>query len=172
MVKTGVLKLRDDSSKLHTRAALQARRAPNESAASPRWTGQVPPTEEGMTQTVGSLHSSGSHSSGPEQSQAEWPQATAPALSPNKDVAPGSMALPPYPMPGGHTSQDQPPATDIVSGGPSATLAAALNDKLDRITQQFDWLEHRQDTAERHSDDLAQQLQLLLQWAQQCDEAE
>ena len=48
----------------------------------------------------------------------------------------------------------------------------ALNDKLDRIAQQFDWLERRQDAAERHSDDTAQQLQLLLQWARQRDEAE
>ena len=75
-------------------------------------------------------------------------------------------------MPGGCTSQDRPPATDVVSGGPSAVLAAALNDKLDRIAQQFDGLERHQDAAERHSDDAAQQLQLLLQWAQQHDEAE
>ena len=75
-------------------------------------------------------------------------------------------------MPGGRTSQDRLPATDIVSGGPSATLAAALNDKLDWITQRFDRLECHQDAAERHSDDLVQQLQLLLQWARQCDEAE
>ena len=121
---------------------------------------------------AGSLHSSGLHSSGPEQSQAEQPQATAPAPSPNEDVAPGSTTLPPYPMPGGRTSQDRLPATDIVSGGPSAVLAAALNDKLDRITQQFDRLECRQDAAECHSDDVVQQLQLLLQWAQQRDEAE
>ena len=66
------------------------------------------------------------------------------------------MTLPPYPMPGGHTSQDRPPATDIVSGGPSTVLAAALNDKLDRIAQRFDQLECRQDTAECHSDDVAQ----------------
>ena len=38
-------------------------------------------------------------------------------------------------MLGGHTSQDRPPATDPVSGGPSATLAVALNDKLDQVTQ-------------------------------------
>ena len=75
-------------------------------------------------------------------------------------------------MPGGRTSQDRPPATDIVSGGPSAVLAAALNDKLNRIAQRFDQLERRQDAAERHSDDVVQQLQLLLQWARQCDEAE
>ena len=111
------------------------RRAPNESAASPRRAGQVPPTEEGTTQTAGSLHSSGLHSSGPEQSQAERPRATALALSPNKDVAPGGTTLPLYPMLGGHTSQDRPPATDIVSGGPSTVLAVALNDKLDQIAQ-------------------------------------
>ena len=75
-------------------------------------------------------------------------------------------------MLGGCTSQDQPPAIDVVSGGPSTVLAAALNDKLDQIAQRFDWLERHQDAAERHSDDAAQQLQLLLQWAQQCDEAE
>ena len=137
MVKTGALKLHDDSSNLHTQATSQVQRAPNESAASPRWTGQVPPTEEGMTQMVGSLHSSGSHSSRPEQSQAERPQATAPAPSPNEDVAPGSTTLPPYPMPGGRTSQDRLPATDIVSGGPSTVLAVTLNDKLDWITQRF-----------------------------------
>ena len=113
-----------------------------------------------------------SHSSRPEQSQAEQPRATALAPSPNEDVALGSMTLLPYPMPGGHTSQDRPPATDIVSGGPSAILAAALNDKLDRIAQRFDRLEHRQDAAKHHSDDAVQQLQLLLQWAWQRDEAE
>ena len=172
MVKTGASKPCDDSLNPHTQATSQVQRAPNESAASPRWTGQVPPTEEGMTQTVGSLHSSGSHSSRPEQSQAEWPQATAPAPSPNEDVAPGSTTLPPYPMPGGRTSQDRPPATDIVSGGPSAVLAAALNDKLDQMAQRFDQLERRQDAAEHHSDDAVQQLQLLLQWARQCNEAE
>ena len=139
---------------------------------SPRRTGQVPPAEEGTTQPAGSLHSSGSHSSGPEQSQAEWPRVTAPAPSPNKDVALGGMTLPLYPRLGGHTSQDRPPATDIVSGGPSAVLAVALNDKLDQIAQRFDRLEHRQDAAERHSDDVVQQLQLLLQWARQRDEAE
>ena len=106
MVKPGALKLRDNSSNLRTQAASQAWRAPNESAVSPRWAGQVPPTEEGMTQTAGSLHSSGLHSSGPEQSQAERPQATALAPSPNEDVAPGGMTLPPYPMLGGRTSQD------------------------------------------------------------------
>ena len=172
MVKTGASKPCDNSSNLCTRAASRARRAPNEPAASPRRTGQVPPAEEGTTQMAGSLHSSGSHSSGPERSQAERPRATALAPSPNEDVAPGGTTLPPYPMPGGRTSQDRPPATDIVSGGPSAVLAAALNDKLNRITQRFDRLEHRQDAAERHSDDAAQQLQLLLQWAQQRDEAE
>ena len=172
MVKTGASKPHDDSSNLRTRAASRARRAPNKPAASPRRTGQVPPTEEGMTQTAGSLHSSGSHSSGPERSQAEQPRVTAPALSPNEDVAPGSMTLPPYLMLGGRTSQDQPPATDIVSGGPSAVLAAALNDKLDWIAQRFDRLEHRQDAAKHHSDDAVQQLQLLLQWAWQCDKAE
>ena len=172
MVKTGASKLRDDSLNLCTQAASRVQRAPNEPAASPRRTGQVPPAEEGTTQMAGSLHSSGSHSSRPERSQAERPRVTALALSPNEDVAPGGMTLPPYPMPGGHTSQDRPPATDIVSGGPSAVLAAALNDKLDRIAQQFDRLAHHQDAAERHSDDMAQQLQLLLQWAQQRDEAE
>ena len=172
MVKTGVSKPHDNSSKPCTWATLRVWRAPNESAASPRRTGQVPPTEEGMTQTAGSLHSSGLHSSGPERSQAERPKATAPAPSPNKDVAPGSTVLPLYPMPGGRTSQDRPPATDIVSGGPSATLAVALNDKLDWIAQRFNRLERCQDTAEHHSDDSAQQLQLLLQWAQQRDEAE
>ena len=75
-------------------------------------------------------------------------------------------------MPGGHTSQDRLPATDVVSGGPSAVLAAALNDKLDRIAQRFDRLERHQDAAECHSDDVVQQLQLLLQWAWQRDEAE
>ena len=148
------------------------RRAPNKSAASPRWTSQVPSTEEDTTQTAGSLHSSGSHSSRPERSQAEWPQVTAPAQSPNEDVALGSMTLPPYPMLGGRTSQDRLPATDAVSGGPSAILAVALNDKLDWIAQRFDQLECHQDAAKRHSDDSAQQLQLLLQWAQQCDKAE
>ena len=59
-----------------------------------------------MTQTAGSLQSSGSHSSGPEWSQAEQPRATAPAPSPNKDVALGSMTIPLYLMPGGRTSQD------------------------------------------------------------------
>ena len=106
MVKPGALKLRDNSSNLRTWAASRVRRAPNELAVSPRQAGQVPPTEEGMTQTVGSLHSGGLHSSGPERSQAEWPRATAPAPSPNEDVALGGMTLPPYPMPGGHTSQD------------------------------------------------------------------
>ena len=75
-------------------------------------------------------------------------------------------------MLGGHTSQDRLPATDPVSGGPRTTLAVALNDKLDRIAQQFDQLGCHQDAAECHSDDSAQQLQLLLQWAQQHDEAE
>ena len=75
-------------------------------------------------------------------------------------------------MPGGCTSQDRPPATDIVSGGPSTVLAVALNDKLDRIAQRFDRLEHCQDAAEHHSDDMVQQLQLLLQWARQRDKAE
>ena len=75
-------------------------------------------------------------------------------------------------MLGGRTSQDQPPATDIVSGGPSTTLAVALNDKLDWIAQRFDQLEHRQDAAKCHSDDSVQQLQLLLQWAWQRDKAE
>ena len=144
MVKTGASKPRNDSLNPHTRATLRVRRAPNELAASPRWTSQVPPTEEGTTQMAGSPHSSGSHSSRPEWSQAEWPRATAPAPSPNEDVAPGSTTLLPYPMPGGHTSQDRPPATDVVSGGPSAVLAAALNDRLNRIAQRFDWLEHRQ----------------------------
>ena len=60
---------------------------------------------------------------------------TTPAPSPNEDVAPGSTTIPPYPMPGGRTSQDRPPATDVVSGGPSTVLAAALNDKLDQIAQ-------------------------------------
>ena len=94
----------------------------------------MPSTEEGTTQPVGSLHS-GSHSSGPERSQAERPRGTAPAPSPNEDVALGSMTVPPYPMLGGRTSQDRPPATDIVSGGPSAVLAVALNDKLNRMAQ-------------------------------------
>ena len=38
-------------------------------------------------------------------------------------------------MLGGCPSQDQPLATDPVSGGPCATLAAALNNKLDQIAQ-------------------------------------
>ena len=135
MVKTGASKLCDDSSNLRTRAASRVWRAPNKPAASPRWTSQVPPAEEGTTQMAGSLHSSGSHSCRPEQSQAERPQVTAPALSPNEDVAPGGTTLLPYPMPGGCTSQDQLPATDIVSGGPSTVLAAALNDKLHQIAQ-------------------------------------
>ena len=75
-------------------------------------------------------------------------------------------------MLGGRTSQDQPPATDIVSGGLSTTLAAALNDKLDQIAQRFDRLEHHQDTAKHHFDDSVQQLQLLLQWARQHNKAE
>ena len=135
MVKTRASKPCDDSLNLRTRAASWAWRAPNKPAVSPRQTGQVPPAEEGTTQTVGSLHSSGLHSSRPERSQAERPQATAPAPSPNEDVTPGSTTLPPYLMPGGRTSQDRPPATDTVSGGPSAMLAAALNDKLDQIAQ-------------------------------------
>ena len=45
-------------------------------------------------------------------------------------------------MPGGHPSQDRPPATDPVSGGPSATLAVAQNDKLDWIAQRFNQFEH------------------------------
>ena len=70
-----------------------------------------------------------------------------------------SVAVPPvYPTPGAHPSQDQPPGTDPISG--------------DRIAMRFDQLERRQDVAECHSDDAAQQLQLLLQWAWQCDEAE
>ena len=73
---------------------------------------------------------------------------------------------------GPRVGQDRPPATDTVPGGPSVTLAVALNDKLDWITQQFDRLECCQDAAERHSDDSVQQLQLLLQWARQRDEAE
>ena len=172
MVKTGVPKLHDDLSNPRTQAASWARRAPNEPAASPKRTGQVPPNEEGTTQPVGSLHSSASHSSGPERSQADGPRATAPAPSPNQNTTPSGTVLPPYPMPGPRVGQDRPPATDTVPGGPSATLAAALNDKLDRIAQRFDRLEHRQDAAERHSDDSAQQLQLLLQWARQHDEAE
>ena len=75
-------------------------------------------------------------------------------------------------MLGPRVGQDRPPATDTVPGGPSTTLAVALNDKLDRIAQRFDRLEHRQDAAERHSDDSAQQLQLLLQCAWQCNVAE
>ena len=51
-------------------------------------------------------------------------------------------------------------------------MAAALNDKLNWIAQRFDRLERRQDAAECHSDDVVQQLQLLLQWAWQRDEAE
>ena len=66
-------------------------------------------------------------------------------------------------MPGPRAGQDRPPATDTVSGGPSATLAAVLIDKLDQIAQRFDQLERHQDAAERHSDDSVQQLQLLLQ---------
>ena len=66
---------------------------------------------------------------------------------------------PPYPMPGPRVGQDQPPAIDTVPGGPSVTLAAALNDKLDRIAQRFDQLERRQDAAKHHSDNSAQQLQ-------------
>ena len=51
-------------------------------------------------------------------------------------------------MPGPHVGQDRPPATDTVPGGPSMTLAAALNDKLDWIAQRFDRLERRQDAAD------------------------
>ena len=74
-----------------------------------------------------------------------------------------------------HPSQDQMPSAEPILGGPSAAftgITAALNDKLDQIAQQIDQLEHCQDAAEHHSDEVAQQLQLLLQWAQQCDEAE
>ena len=138
-------------------------RAPNEPVVSPRWTNQVPSNNESMAQQVGSLHSSSLHSSGPGQSRAEWPRADAPASSPNKSMTPSVTVLPLYLMPGGRTSKDQLPATDPVSGGPGTTLAAALNDKLDQIAQQFDWLEHHHDTSEHQSDDVAQQLQLLLQ---------
>ena len=172
MVKTGVPKLHDDLSNLRTRAASRVQRAPNEPATSPKWTGQVPPNKEGMTQPAGSLHSSASHSSGPERSQADGPRVTAPAPSPDQNTTLSGMVLPLYPMLGPRVGQDRPPATDTVPGGPSATLAVALNDKLDRIAQRFDRLERRQDAAERHSDDSAQQLQLLLQWARQRDEVE
>ena len=172
MVKTGVPKLHDDLLNLRTQAASQVQRAPNEPATSPKRTGQVPSNEEGTTQPAGSLHSSASHSSRPERSQADGPRATALAPSPNQNATPSGTVLPPYPMPGPRVGQDRPPATDTVPGGPSATPAAALNDKLDWIAQRFDRLECRQDAAEHHSDDSAQQLQLLLQWARQRDEAE
>jgi len=55
-------------------------------------------------------------------------------------------------------------------------LVAAIDSKLDclveRFTERFDELEHRQDVADHRYDDTEQHIERLLQWAQSHDESE
>ena len=82
--------------------------------------------KQGMAQKLGSTNSSSSRSSGPNKSQADRPQATAPAASPGKQLAP-SVTLPhKQPAATACSAQDSIPFADPANGGPSAVLAAAL----------------------------------------------
>ena len=101
-----------------------------------------------MAQKPGSTNSSSSRSSGPNKPRADRPQATALATNPGKRMAPSATLPHEQPTATAHSAQDTIPFADPANGGPSAVLAAALNNKLDWIAQQFDRLERRIDAAD------------------------